>query len=190
MGQYVHIGVRSIHATAFARQKLGLIYASQGGTTEDVAEMISKMIDIPKLDIDDVKDVQDFTQYDALIIGAPTHNTLADKYRSDTGWDDIIDEVREIDLTGKKVAVFGLGDSNCYPEGFCDAMEELHNVFQSAGASMLGYVDSSGYEHSESKSDIDGKFIGLPLDEMNEDDLTKDRLKAWISQLKEEGMPL
>lgn len=190
MGQFDRSGVRRIHATAFARQKLGLIYGSQGGTTEEVAEKLSKMIDIPKIDIDDVKDVQDLTQYDALIIGTPTHNTLAEEYRSDTGWDDIIDEVKKVDLTGKKVAVFGLGDGNCYPEGFCDAMEELHRVFQSAGASMIGYVDSSGYEYGESKSDIDGKFIGLPLDEMNEDDLTEERLKAWVLQLKKEGMPL
>merc|ERR1719387_1222367 len=37
---------------------------------------------------------------------------------------------------------------------------------------MLGYVDSSGYEHSESKSDQDGKFLGMPCDQDNED--------AWL----------
>jgi len=197
------------HSTALPHQKLGLFFASQGGTTEDVAKKICKMINAPHIAVEHVKEAQDLTEYDALIVGTPTRNTLAEEYHSGKEWDDIINEVKETDLTGKKVAViikppllrtdpalcmkvavFGLGDSNCYPEGFCDAMEELHSVFQSTGASMIGYVDSSGYEHSESKSDIDGKFIGLALDELNEDHLTDDRLKSWILQLKKEGMPL
>ena len=36
----------------------------------------------------------------------------------------------------------------------------------------------------------DGKFLGLPLDEDNEDDQTDDRITAWVEQLKGEGMPL
>ena len=36
----------------------------------------------------------------------------------------------------------------------------------------------------------DGKFLGLPLDEDNEDDQTDDRIAAWVEQLKGEGMPL
>eukprot|EP00439_Symbiodinium_sp_Y106_P045211 s634_g5.t1 len=73
---------------------------------------------------------------------------------------------REYDLKGKVVAVFG------------------------CGAKMVGYVDESGYSYGESKSVKDGKFLGLPLDEDNEDDQTDDRIAAWVEQLKGEGMPL
>ena len=37
---------------------------------------------------------------------------------------------------------------------------------------MLGYVDASEYNHDASKSERDGKFLGLPLDMDNEDGLT------------------
>lgn len=169
---------------------VGLIYASEGGTTKDIAGRISKMIDVEHVDIEDVKDAEDLAKYDALIVGTPTHNTLADEYRSGVGWDDIIDDIKKLDMSGKIVACYGLGDSVCYSEGFCDAMEELHRTFEATGATMVGYVDPSEYEYAESKSEIEGQFIGLPLDEMNEDDLTEDRLKAWLLQLRGEGMPI
>ena len=66
----------------------------------------------------------------------------------------------------------------------------MHSTFAAAGAKMLGQVDSSGYQHAESKSDVDGKFLGLPLDQDNEDDLTEGRVSEWVAQLKSEGMPL
>merc|ERR1712014_109387 len=90
----------------------------------------------------------------------------------------------------KPVAVFGCGDSQGYGDNFCDAIEEMHSTFKAAGAKMLGAVDASGYSHSESKSEQDGKFLGLPLDQDNEDDQTEGRVSDWISQLKSEGMPL
>merc|ERR1712046_515147 len=51
-------------------------------------------------------------------------------------------------------------------------------------------VDASAYEHSESKSDQGGKFLGCPFDEDNESDQSEGRAKAWVSQIKNEGMPL
>jgi len=106
------------------------------------------------------------------------------------GWDDYLEEIRGLDLKGKPVAIYGLGDSASYGDNFCDAIEELHSTFEAAGAKMLGYSDPSGYDYGESKSVKDGKFLGLPLDGDNEDDLTPDRVKKWVAQLKEEGMPL
>ena len=35
---------------------------------------------------------------------------------------------------------------------------------------------------------LPGKFLGLPLDANNEDDLTEERVKAWTAQLVAEGM--
>ena len=60
--------------------------------------------------------------------------------------------MKEYDLKGKVVAVFGCGDSQSYADNFCDGIEELHNAFQAAGAKMVGYVDESGYSYGESKS--------------------------------------
>merc|ERR1711862_8039 len=108
----------------------------------------------------------------------------ADEMRSGTAWDDVLEDIKGLDLAGKPVAVFGCGDSASYGDNFCDGIEELHETFKAAGAKMVGYVDSSGYSHEESKSVSGGKFLGLPCDEDNESDQTDDRVSAWVDQLK------
>merc|ERR1719335_1821248 len=168
---------------------VGLFWGSQSGKTEEVAEMIAGEAGLEAKDISEMS-AGDLAGYDGLIVGTPTWNTGADEQRSGTAWDDLLEEIRGTDLCGKPVAVFGTGDSVSYGDNFCDAIEELHSTFAAAGAKMLGAVDSSGYEHDESKSDQDGKFLGLPLDQDNEDDQTEGRVKAWVAQLKSEGMPL
>ena len=45
-----------------------------------------------------------------------------------------------------------------------------------------------GYDHTESKSIRDGKFVGMPFDEDNQYDLSEGRAKAWCAQLESEGM--
>jgi len=113
-------------------------------------------------------------------------NELKDEERSGTAWDSILEDIGELSLSGKKVAIFGLGDSSTYTENYCDAMEELHSYFIKAGAEMVGYVDKSSYTFDESKSVIGESFCGLPLDEDSESDLTDSRLETWASQLKGE----
>merc|ERR1712241_1182184 len=172
-----------------ACEAVGLLYASQTGNTETVAGYIA---DAAGLEAEDVGDygAEDLTEFDGLIVGCPTWNTGADEYRSGTAWDDLIDEIKDVDLGGKPVAVFGCGDSGSYGDSFCDGIEELHATFAAAGAKMVGYVDASGYSHEESKSVQGGKFVGLPCDQDNEDDQTDGRVAAWVEQIKGEGMPL
>merc|ERR1719197_1298178 len=122
----------------------------------------------------------DLAGYDGLIVGTPTWNTGADEQRSGTAWDDLLEEIRGTDLCGKPVAVFGTGDSVSYGDNFCDAIEELHSTFAAAGAKMLGYVSADGYQHADSKSVSDGKFLGLATDQDNEDDMSEGRVAAWV----------
>lgn len=168
---------------------VGLFFGTQTGKTEEVADAIGAGTGLSPQDIGDVAS-SDLPGFDGLIVGAPTWHTGADEQRSGTPWDDYIDEIRSLDMCGKPVAVFGTGDSAGYGDNFCDAIEELHSAFKQAGAKMVGYTDASGYQHAESKSDQDGKFLGLPLDQDNEDDMTEGRVKAWLEQIKSEGMPI
>merc|ERR1712084_74135 len=167
---------------------VGLFWSTQSGKTEDVGGQIAEAAGVEAQDASEVS-VADMTGYDGLIVGLPTWNTGADEQRSGTVWDDYLEEIKAADFCGKPVAVFGTGDSVSYGDNYCDGIEELHNTFQAAGAKMLGYVSAEGYQHEESKSVSDGKFLGLPLDQDNEDDMTEDRVKAWVEQLKSEGMP-
>merc|ERR1711959_389840 len=146
---------------------------------ETAAGEIASATGLEATRVDDIA-AADLTGYDGLIVGAPTWHTGADEQRTGTAWDDYFEEIRGLDLCGKPVAVFGVGDSAGYGDNFCDAIEEMH-----------GYVPDSAYEfYSDSKSVKDGKFLGLPLDQDNEDDQTPDRVKNWVEQIKGEGMPL
>ena len=49
---------------------------------------------------------------------------------------------------------------------------------------VVGFVDDEGYTYDDSSAVVDGRWVGLPIDEDNEYDLTDARLKAWVDQLK------
>merc|ERR1712061_480922 len=134
-----------------AREAVGLFYATQTGNTETVAGYIAEAAGLEAADVGDYA-AEDLTEFDGLIVGCPTWNTDADEYRSGTSWDDLLDEIKETDLAGKPVAVFGCGDSQAYGDNFCDGIEELHETFAAAGAKLVGYVDAGEYQHQESKS--------------------------------------
>jgi len=172
-----------------ARRAVGLFYATQTGNTETAAGVIAEKAGVEAADVGEIG-AEDLAGYDGLIVGCPTWNTDADEYRSGTAWDDLLDEIKGVDLGGKPVAVFGCGDSQGYGDNFCDGIEELHETFAAAGAKLVGYVDAGGYQHQASKSVRGDKFLGLPLDEDNENDMTEDRVASWVAQIKGEGMPL
>merc|ERR1719384_43993 len=124
---------------------------------------------------------------DSIIVGAPTWNTGADEERSGTSWDSFLYETLPgLNLAGKKVAVFGCGDQESYGEYYCDAAGELYDQFEKAGCKMYGMTSTEGYDHSESKSERDGKFVGLMFDEDNQPDESEERAQKWVAQLKEE----
>jgi flavodoxin I len=190
MGTAIKSGVQDgCRGDRMCMRAVGLFFGTSTGKTEEVAGVISSAAGVEAKDVGDASPA-DLAGFDGLIVGAPTWNTGADEQRSGTAWDEYLEEIRGMDLGGKPVAVFGVGDSVGYGDNFCDAIEELHSTFEAAGAKMLGYVSSEGYQHGESKSDKDGKFLGLPLDQDNEDDMTEARVKSWITQIKGEGMPL
>jgi flavodoxin I len=169
---------------------VGLFFSTQGGNTESAANTIASAAGLEAKEIRDAGGPSILSSLDGIIVGTPTWHTGADEMRSGTSWDDYLDEIRSLKLDGKPVAVFGLGDSSGYGDNFVDAIEELHNTFEAAGAKMLGYVPDSGYEYyADSKSVRDGKFLGLPLDADNEDDQTEARVNDWLKQLGSEGMP-
>ena len=93
-----------------------------------------------------------------------------------------------LNVEGKKVAVFGLGDQQSYGDYFCDAAGELYDLFKAKGCHMHGLWSTEGYEHIASKAEVgDGKFCGLMCDEDNQYDLSEERAKQWVAQLKAEG---
>merc|ERR1719161_1457170 len=169
---------------------VGLVYASTTGNTEVVAGYIAAETGLEEQDIGDLSG-DDMAAFDGIIVGAPTWHTGADTERSGTDWDEFIyGDLTGLDLKGKKVAIFGLGDQGGYGDNFCDAMDELKTCFANQGAEIVGAWPTEGYEHMESKSVEGDKFVGLACDEDNQPDMSEERVKAWVAQIKGEGMPL
>jgi flavodoxin I len=174
--------------------KLGIFFGTSTGATENVADLLAAEFGDDAegpFEIDELQGsiAKKFSEYDALIVGTPTWNTGADSERSGTGWDEVYyGEMQDLQIAGKKVAVFGLGDQISYGENYADASGELHDVFQDLGCSMIGYTSQEGYEHEASKAIRGDKFCGLLCDEVNQDDLTEERVQNWASQLRAEGI--
>ena len=62
-----------------------------------------------------------------------------------------------------------------------DELEEYNKKHGKSKKSPLPVID--GYTFDDSEAVIDGKFIGLPLDDINEDDKTDTRIEAWIAAI-------
>ena len=99
-------------------------------------------------------------------------------------WNDFLFKLKDLDLKGKTVALFGCGDSSTFGSSFCDALGVIYKELQRTGCSFTGSVDPSDYRFDSSEAVIDGKFVGLPIDEMNEGDKTDERVKNWTDELK------
>ncbi|WP_372641160.1 flavodoxin [Ancylomarina sp.] len=161
--------------------KIGLFYGPQEGNVEKVAKLIASKIE--NVDLIRVKEIEAdaFKKYDNIILGISTlgkHTWSSDNEGND--WDQFLPKMNGIDLKGKKIAIFGLGDHIAYADFFVDAMGELFEVVKKTGATSIGQVSDEGYEYNESRAFVDGKFVGLPIDEDFEDDLTEQRVDNWL----------
>ena len=165
-----------------------IFFATSTGKTEDIADRLKELLPGTEAkDVDNIDSIDELVNAESLICCVPTWNTGADEARSGTAWDDLAQDIPNQDFAGKPVAILGLGDSSGYSDFFCDAMEELYTAFLQSGAKMIGKVPTSDYTYDDSKSVIDGKFCGLPIDEDNESELTDERLSQWVQQINSEA---
>lgn len=164
--------------------KIGLFYGTQTGNTQIMAEAIQQQFGgesvMSLYDISDA-DTDDFAEYDCIIVGCPTWNI--GELQSD--WDGFFEELDAIEFDGKKVAYFGVGDQIGYADNFQDAMGILEEKISSLGGKTVGYWSTEGYDFNESKAVRNGTFVGLAIDEDNQPDLTDERIKTWVKQLKQ-----
>lgn len=57
-----------------------------------------------------------------------------------------------------------------------------------AGAQMCGTTSTDDYDFTDSRSVVDGQFLGLHIDEVNQGELTGARVEKWCAQLSSEGV--
>lgn len=162
---------------------IGIYYGSDTGNTESVAKEVAKDLNIAKENLHDVdKAKADFSNYDVLLFGTSTTG-LGDLLDS---WDSFLSKISGSALSGKKVALFGCGDSVSFSDTFGDGVGKLYEAIKDKGCTIIGKVSPEGYSYDSSEALVDGQFVGLLLDEDNESDKTAERLSLWIGNLKKE----
>ena len=156
--------------------KIGIFYGSSGGNTQSVAKTIAKKLGVGDSDIYDVGKAKasDLSGYGVLLFGSSTWG-LGDLQDD---WEDFIREVANADLSGKKIALFGCGDSSSYPDTFCDAIGKIYQAVKDK-ATVIGFTDTAGYSFDASEAVVNSQFVGLALDEDNESNLTPQRIDNW-----------
>ena len=166
---------------------VGIFVGSSGGTTQGAAEKLEELFEGAELINmeEDYDDLDQFDEFDVLLIGCSTWGQ-GDPQRD---WVDPLFEMEneEPDLSGKKVAFFGAGDQEAHGEEFVSALGKMEELFHKLGAKTgFGHWATDGYNYKYSAAEKGGVFIGLPIDDVNQEDLTETRLNTWATQVKTE----
>ena len=175
--------------------KIGIFFGTDTGRTRLVAKQIAKKLgDAAAAPVNIGRTtLADFLAYDHLIVGSPT---LGDGMLpgescglSQPSWEEFVPQLAAADLTGKTVAIFGLGDQKKYAHEFVDAIGILHDAFVARGPRVVGRWPTAGYDFAASQA-VDGdEFLGLALDQHHQPVLTEERIDAWLAQIKTEFLP-
>ena len=162
--------------------KIAILYGSSGGNAESVARQTQDLFE-GEADLYNVREVtlDEIRDYPYYIIGTST--TGIGDLQDD--WEGFLPSFIRLDLSGKKVAIFALGDSASYSSSFAESMKVVYDEIVDR-TTIVGQMPDEGYTYDDSMAVIGGMFVGLPIDEDNEYDMTGERLTAWVEKLKNE----
>lgn len=140
--------------------KVLVVYASMTGNTEEMAEAIAAGAaeagaEVVSKDAFDAS-AAELLEYDGIIIGAYTwgDGELPDEFI------DFYEEMEGLDLTGKKAAVFGSGDTS-YPI-YCGAVDTIEEKLKELGADIA--AESIKFEYNPSNEELEaGKSVGRQI---------------------------
>ena len=137
--------------------KVHVIYGSTTGMTEAVAGKIAEALGGHAFNVN----AGDAAAFDAemLVLGSSTWGVgdLQDDWMAQ------LDGVKA-NFAGKKVAVFGLGDSVGFADSFCVAADTLADAVKDAGGTLVGEI--------------------LKLDDTNEAGQTDAKIAGWVETVK------
>lgn len=159
-------------------KKTVVVYGSSTGTCEAIAEKIGAKLGAEVLNVQDLT-ADIVAANENLILGTSTWG--AGELQDD--WYDGLKVLQSADLKGKVIALFGCGDCESYGDTFVSGIGELYDGIKDSGARFVGSVSTDGYTFDDSAAVVDGQFVGLPLDDVNEDNMTDGRIDAWIAQI-------
>ncbi len=164
--------------------KTAIIYSFNSQKSKKISEKIINAYGGSKIDSINAElvNISDIEKYNQFIFSIPTwFDGELPNY-----WDEFLPDFEEMNLKGKKFALFGLGDQKNYPENFCDAIGIIADIIKEQGGEIVGRTSVESYNFESSKALWGDSFIGLPLDQENQARLTNARIKKWVDQIKTE----
>lgn len=164
-------------------EKIGVFYGTTTGKSGAIADEID--FNLRKIDheIFNVADgISEIANFKNLILITPSYGVG----QLQRDWEAHRAELESIDFSGKKIALVGLGNQFTFGESFVEGMKKLYDIVTSKGGEVIGMTKNVGYSHKESEAVIGDKFVGLALDENNQDEETPDRVANWIQDILKE----
>lgn len=171
--------------------KIGIFFGTDSGTTRLMAKKMAKKLgdgvcDKP-LNVNRIS-IEDMLKYDALILGTPSYGEGVlpgvETGVKDGSWQEFLPQLAQADLSAKRIAVYGLGNQDKYPERFADSLFALYSELKARGAQIVGGWSTEGYQFTTSRAVIGDHFVGLVLDQHNQAMLSEQRMDAWLAMVK------
>jgi flavodoxin I len=162
-------------------KKIGIFYGSTLGHTKKLAERIQYAFGEDQADVLNIKDStkKDIEKYDNLIFGTSTWGV--GEMQED--WENFLGQLEKTDLSGKKIALFGIGDQKEWADSFVNGMGILHHRLVKK-AQLVGSTPIDDYFFEISLAVKNNQFVGLAIDNHNQADLTLPRINNWVEQLQ------
>lgn len=164
--------------------KTAIIYSFNTKKTGKIAEKIKEAFNDDQVELINAEEVTEelFLSYNQIIMGVSTwFDGELPNY-----WDEFVPALEDMDLSGKKIALFGLGDQKGYPENFQDGMGIMADILENRGATLVGHTSIEGYQFESSRAQRENRFVGLAIDYENQGSLNKERITSWVEELKKE----
>lgn len=173
--------------------KIGMFFGTETGTTRLIAKKMQKKLG------DDLCDKpinvnritpEEMLKYDALILGTPSYGEgdIPGKGASgcfEPNWEEFLALMPPTpDFSGKRIAFFGLGAQERYADRFCSSLFALVEKFKGWGAEIVGDWPIAGYTYDKSAAEVDGRFLGLIIDQRTQGMFTDERIDTWLAQIK------
>lgn len=162
-------------------KKIGVFYGTTTGITTGIVDEVEFYLRKDEHEVYNVADgIDELPNYENLILITPTYGVG----ELQVHWAKVADKLKTIDFTGKKVGLIGLGNQFAFGESFIGAIKILYDIVVKNGGEVIGFTSTDGYMFQESEAVVDGKFVGLAIDEGNQGDYTPERIENWLNEIK------
>ena len=164
---------------------IGLIFGTDTGNTEEVGDKIAGVFATHGLAMEIINVTEASREviesFDFIIMGIPTW----DFGGIQEDWESFENEILNLNLSNKIVALYGLGDQFGYGDYFVDAMGWLYERILKTNATVIGEWSTTGYEFDASLAANKDKtfFCGLAIDDDQQFEMTDDRINSWVDLL-------